>query len=75
MSLVHRPYGASLRHAAGEVCGHIPDVRNVACSPLSGRSERQRIVPALSLASDREMTIRWIWLVPSKICMTLASRM
>ena len=46
----------------------------------SGSGERQPIVPrvmdpALSLASEREMTIRWIWLVPSKICITLASRM
>ena len=35
----------------------------------------QPMTPASSLASEREMTIRWIWLVPSKICMTLASRM
>ena len=27
------------------------------------------------LASARLMTMRWIWLVPSKICMTFASRM
>ena len=31
--------------------------------------------PASPLASERAITIRWIWLVPSKICITLASRM
>ena len=30
---------------------------------------------APSLMRARLMTTRWIWLVPSKICMTLASRM
>ena len=33
------------------------------------------MVPRSSLLSDREITNRWIWLVPSKICITLASRM
>ncbi len=31
--------------------------------------------PPAARSSDRPMTIRWIWLVPSKICMTFASRM
>jgi hypothetical protein len=30
---------------------------------------------ASAQASDRLITSRWIWLVPSKICMTFASRM
>jgi hypothetical protein len=34
--------------------------------PLAGTASRARCLP---------MTMRWIWLVPSKICMTLASRM
>ena len=33
------------------------------------------IAPGSSVSRDRPMTIRWIWLVPSKICITLASRM
>ncbi len=33
------------------------------------------IRPPGARSSDRPMTIRWIWLVPSKICITLASRM
>src|SRR5215212_5537368 len=33
------------------------------------------IAPLLSLSIDRPITMRWIWLVPSKICMTFASRM
>ena len=34
-----------------------------------------RIEPPGSRPSARLMTMRWIWLVPSKICMTFASRM
>ena len=41
----------------------------------TGPASPQAITPALSFARDREMTIRWIWLVPSKICITFASRM
>ncbi len=36
--------------------------------PSSAGSAGQR-------ARSRPMTIRWIWLVPSKICITFASRM
>ena len=63
-------------------CGGLVAVRATGAGGVPPRSLRsparrtpQRMVPALSLASEREMTIRWIWLVPSKICMTLASRM
>ncbi len=42
-----------------------PDGRRQACS----------IVPPGSRSRWRLMTSRWIWLVPSKICITLASRM
>ena len=33
------------------------------------------IRPELPLPSERLITILWIWLVPSKICVTFASRM
>ena len=51
--------------ATGLAIGHPEAVRRVSRFPRRGRQRP---------ASDRAMTSRWIWLVPSTICRTLASR-
>ena len=45
-------------------------------APDERRAPGRRPQPAAdSFARCLPMTMRWIWLVPSKICMTFASRM
>src|SRR3546814_5237078 len=45
------------------------------CGVLDLHQLLSLMIPLLSPASARLITIRWIWFVPSKICMTFASRM
>lgn len=44
-------------------------------SPIPKPSVRKQLILETHLKSERPITRRWIWLVPSKICSTLASRM
>ena len=75
---VRRP---ALRQACRERLNPYQRVRRIEFVELpktiSGkiRHSRHATGPVQLLARSRLMTRRWIWLVPSNICMTLTSRM
>ena len=64
LPIVHDP-SVDLTSPTGMVIAAVPHAKTSEAEPSS--LPRQR-------ASMRLMTSRWIWLVPSKICMILASR-
>ena len=63
---------------AGKVRGRGVDVqvdRSAEKSGIRWRGPPGAAAVAHERARSRLITIRWIWLVPSKICITLVSRM
>ena len=69
-------------HCGGRPRCHSPDASGDAVTepsragPVACTEPRHdRLAAERRLEQRRAMTIRWIWLVPSKICVTFASRM